>query len=236
MRKQEENQEEQDSVLIKTFIRIQDLEECYEAWVPYSYQGITGFIDLVLETKNGTLIFKFLRNAENLKRGTKSLKLEAMCYSRSQGLEKEEIDTYLVIKDTQRNRRAVFSQYTLLSNQPFEILFLNPAEESIESIGEMKENIPKLFQTRKMKLEKDALRKLISKPHHERIQRAILNCENSPDIVSEELVEKMDKYLERNYTPPNNITSLEKDFIDTQSDEVKENYEDKKIKNTKISN
>lgn len=236
MRKQEANQEEQDPDLIKSFVRIQDLKECYEAWVPYSYQGITGFIDLVLETKNGKSIFKFLRNAENLKRGVKSLKLEAMCYSRSQGLEKEEIDAYLMIKDNQRNRKAVFTQYNLLSNQPFEILFMDPADESIESIGEMKENVPKLFQTRKMRLEKDALRKLISKPHHERIQRAIFNCENSPDVVTEELVEEMDKYLERNYTPPNNITTLEKNFMEDQSDEVRENYEDKKIKNTKITN
>ncbi len=226
------NYEEENSDLVKSFIKIQDLQECYEVWAPYSYRGITGFVDLIIETGNGISIFKFLKNAKKLEQTVRSLKLEGMFYPKSQGLEEDNVDTYLVIQDNRRNRKAVFYQYTLLGNQPFEILFINATEETIESVAEMKENIPKLFQTRKKSLEKDALRKLISKPNHEKVERAILGCENSPEVVTEELVERMDKYLKRNETAPEDLTSLEKDFDKGKTDNINESCNKKEIEDT----
>ncbi len=224
--------EEENSDLIKTFINIQDLQESYEVWVPYSYRGITGFVDLVLDSENGVSIFKFVKNAKKLEQAAKSLKLEGLFYPKSQGLEEDEVDTYLVIKDNRRNRKAVFYQYTLLGNQPFEILFLNTTKETVESVAEMRENIPKLFQTKKMDLKKDALKKLISKPNHEEIERAILECKNPPYEVTEELVKSMDKYLKRNEKPPEDLTLLEKDFTKKQTEKINESCEDNGIKDT----
>lgn len=223
---------EENSDLVKSFIGIQDLQECYEVWVPYSHRGITGFVDLVLETGNGVSIFKFLKKAKKLEQAVRTLKLESLFYPKSQGLEEDEIQSYLVIKDNRRNRKAVFYQYTLLGNQPFEILFLDPTEEKIESVDEMKENIPKLFQTQKIRLEKDALKELISKPNHEEIERAILDCESSPDIVTEDLVKNMNKYLKRNETPPKDLTSLEKDTEKGQTGQINESCEDNGVKDS----
>lgn len=222
--------EEQNSDLIKTFINTHDLHEGYAVWVPYSYRGITGFVDLVLDSENGASIFKFVKDAKKLEQAAKSLKLEGLFYPKFQGMGEDEVDTYLVIKDNSRNRKGVFYQYTLLGNQTFEILFLNHTEEKIESVTEMKKNIPKLFQTRKMKLENDALRKLISKPNHEKVERAILDCENLPDVVSEDLVDSMDKYLKRNETPPKDLTSLGNNFVEKQPDQISESCEDDGIK------
>lgn len=132
-----------------------------------------------------------------------------MFYKKSQSQETKNIDSYLVVIDNKRNRKAIFYHYTLLAEQPFEILFLNKGKGTIESVSEMKENIPRLFQTKKIELRNDALKKLISNPNHDEIQRTILDSDNLPDTITGELVEKIDRYLKANEQPPENIASLE---------------------------
>ncbi|KXA89721.1 hypothetical protein AKJ62_02525 [candidate division MSBL1 archaeon SCGC-AAA259D14] len=204
--------EEENSELIKSFIRTMELQDNYEVWFPYSHGGKTGFIDLILKSRRRPSVFKFLKNGKKLKQTVKELKLETILYKRSRDTETEDVYSYLVINDNKRNRKSVLYQYGLLANQPFEILFLNQTEERIESITELKENIPKLFQTEDIRLGKGALRKLISRPNHGEIERAILGLENPPDEVTGSLVDKMDRYLQNNKKMPERILVSQKDL------------------------
>lgn len=97
---------------------------------------------------------------------------------------------------------------------------MNKGDGTIESISEMTENIPRLFQTQKMELEKDALRKLISKPNHDEIERAILDSNDSPETITGEIVEKVNKYLKKNDEPPEHIGLLLNENQNKQSLEV----------------
>ncbi len=222
--------QEDNSTLIKEFVKTQNLQDNYEVWVPFTYRGITGFVDLVIENDSSLSIFKFTKKAKKLKGVAKSLKLETLVYPKSRDKDFDEIQSYLVIADNRRNRKAVFYQYSLLGSQPFDIIFLDKGDGSIESISEMTENIPRLFQTQKMDLEKEALRNLISKPNHEEIERAILDSGDAPEIITGEMVKKVNNYLKKNDEPPENLVnlldndqpqhSLETDREGTETEEV----------------
>ncbi len=209
MRKLKGNTRAKNSGLIKSFIELKDFREDYEVWVPYIHRGIVGFIDLVIESEDEISIFKFVDEAKKIEDSVKGLKLESAIYPKTRDASSKNIESYLVISDNRKNRKTVLSKYSILGNQPFEILFLNEEEGYVESISELKDMLPRLFQTQEMKLDDGALKRLISKPNHSKIERAILNVEGSPKRITEELIEKMDRYVKRNDKLPEEFTSIE---------------------------
>lgn len=209
MRKLKGNARAKNSGLIKSFIELKDFREDYEVWVPYIHRGIVGFIDLVIESNEEISIFKFVDEAKKIENSVKSLKLERAIYPKARDASSKNIESYLVLSDSRKNRKIVLSKYSLLGNQPFEILFLNQEEGYVESISELKDMLPRIFQTKDMELDDGALKRLISKPNHTKIERAILNCDGSPKKITEDLIEKTDRYVKRNDKLPEEFTSIE---------------------------
>ncbi|KXB04791.1 hypothetical protein AKJ50_02015 [candidate division MSBL1 archaeon SCGC-AAA382A13] len=209
MRRLQKKLKEENSDLIESFINLQDNADDYEIWVPYFYHGIVGFIDLVVEGGSEISLFKFTRNTKKIEKVVKSLKLEKSVYPKSRNVtSKKNIQSYLVIEDGRKNRKSILSQEELLRKQPFEILFLDKGRNRIESIFELRDSLPRLFQTRNIRLNDEALEELITNPNHLRVERAILNLEDPPDEITGELVKKTERYIKRNDEPPENTESL----------------------------
>lgn len=210
MRKLQKKFKKENSDLIKSFIRLQDQPENYEVWVPYFHHGIVGFIDLVIENESEISLFKFVEDAKKIEKAVKSLKLESTVYPKSRDISSKEMHTYLVIEDGDKNRSSVLSQDDILQDQPFEILFINREKESIESIFELKDNLPRLFQTRNIRLEEDALDALVTNPNHSRVERAILNLDDPPEVITKRFVKKIQRYMRKNNRPPKDLDTLKK--------------------------
>lgn len=208
MRKFKEDIKGKNSDLIKSFIELKNFRKDYEAWVPYIHHGIAGFIDLVIESKSEISIFKFVEKAKKIERAVKSLKLESTIYPKTREISSKKVKSYLILLDNRKNRKAVISQYSLLGNQPFKILFLDRENERIESISELKDTLPRLFKTKNMRLDDGALKKLISKPNHHEIEEAILKCGDSLNLITVDLIEKIDNYLKRNEEIPEDFISV----------------------------
>ncbi len=205
------------SDLIKSFIEIQEDPENYEPWVPYSHQGIVGFIDLVIERPSEISLFKFSREAEKIEKIIKNFKLEIIVYPKSRNMASKEIKSYLVFEDSKKNRRKVLSQEKLLKKQPFDIMFLDKDRGRIESIFELRDSLPRLFQTRKIRLEPRALQELFTNPNHDQISRALINLEDPPDKITRKLVRKTERYIERNDEFPNRTENLEREEKESRS-------------------
>lgn len=208
-RKRVSKKEKKNTELIRTFIDMQDIRDNYEVWAPYFYHGVIGFADLVVETRSDISLFKFRRKAEKLEESVKSLKLENKFLPKARNAGSKRVHSYLVFADKEKNRQLILSQFQLLENQPFEILLLDRKRNRVESLFEMREIIPRLFQTRDMRLEEEALDDLVKKPNCAEIERAILNLDDSPDMVTSELVEQVDGYMKRYDEPPGGLEAIE---------------------------
>ena len=207
--KKDKNKENED--LIRSFIDLLGLREDYEVWVPYNYRGILGFIDLVIDKEGDLSLFKFVHDAQSLEEAVKSLKLETAIYPKSRNTDSDDIDSYLIIEDSKKNRRITLSQERLLDNQPFEILLLDKNKKHIEAIYELKYTIPRQFKAKDITLSEKALDSLIEKPNHTEVEEAILNLDNPPKSVSEDFVRKTHTYVKRNDELPENLSSLKKE-------------------------
>ncbi len=208
MRKLQKKLKKENSGLIKSFIQLQDQPENYEVWVPYFHHGIVGFIDLVIENESEVSLFKFIKDGKKIEKAVKSLKLECSVFPESRSITSKDIHAYLVIEDGEKNRKSVLSQEKLLQDQPFEILFLNRDKGSIESIFELRDNLPRLFQTKGIRLDEKALDALITNPNHSRVERAILNLENLPEVITKRFVKKIQRYMRKNNRPPKDVDTL----------------------------
>ncbi|KXA93139.1 hypothetical protein AKJ66_02725 [candidate division MSBL1 archaeon SCGC-AAA259E22] len=204
--------EKGNSELIRSFINLKDNAENYEVWVPYSYHGILGFIDLIIEKGSEISIFKFARDAKNIEKIVKNFKLEITVYPKTRETSSKNIGSYLVFEDSKQNRRKVLSEKKLLEKQPFEIMFLNEEKNRIESIFKLRDSLPRLFQTRKIRLNEEALQELITNPNHNQIERAILNLEDPPETITRELVRETERYIERKDEFPSNTETLKKEI------------------------
>jgi len=208
MKKIQKKLKKNNSELIESFIDLQDQSENYEIWVPYFHQGIVGFIDLVIKNENETSLFKFIKKTKNIEEAIKSLKLEHSVYPKSQSVPSKTLTSYLVIEDREKNRKDILSRKKLIENQPFELLFLDKKRKRIESIFELRDNLPRLFQTENIRLEESALDALAINPNHSQIERGILNLEDPPKIITKRFVRKMQRYLKLNKKPPKNVEKL----------------------------
>lgn len=208
MRRLKEKFKNKNSDLIKSFLQLQGHPENYEVWAPYVYHGIIGFVDLVIESRSEISLFKFARDSKSIEEDVKGLKLESSIYPKSRSVASKDVNSYLVIADNRKNRKMVLSQKRLLEEQPLEILFLNEEEGRIESIFELRYDTPRLFQAESLRIEDKALNDLISRPDHSRIERALLNLEDSPEVITKGLVQKTSRYLKRNDESPDDISSL----------------------------
>lgn len=226
---------EGNSDLIKSFIELQDNPENYEAWVPYSHHGIVGFIDLVIERGSEISLFKFARNAKKLEKLIKNFKLEIIVYPKSSNITSKEISSYLVFEDSKKNRKKVLSHEKLLKQQPFDIMFLDEDKGRMESIFELRESLPRLFQTRKIRLDDEALDELITNPMHDKIERALINLEDPPEEISRKLVRKTERYIERNDEFPNKTENLEKGTGETRTKSYGRRSRESDVKKAKQS-
>lgn len=221
------------SDLIKTFIDAMEIRDNYEVWVPYQYRGVLGFIDLVTEENSRISLFKFLSDASDLEKAVKNLKLEKEVYPKSRGVEKN-IKSYLVVEDTDSNRKSIISLDPLLKEQSFEILLLNRDENSVESYFESKYSIRQLFKSENLHLEDDGLDELIKRENHGEITRAILEIDDPPKSVDRKFIRKVASYLKRNDQIPDSVDSLEK-----QNERTRESYrtrpDDVSVKETEQS-
>lgn len=208
MKKIQKKLKENNSELIESFIELQDQSENYEIWVPYFHQGIVGFIDLVIKNENETSLFKFIKKTKNIEEAIKSLKLEQSVYPKSQSTHSKTIHSYLVIEDREKNRKDILTREKLVKNQPFELLFLDRERKRIESIFELRDNLPRLFQTKNIRLEESALDTLTINPNHSEIERGLLNLEDPPQVITKRFVRKMQRYLKLNKKPPKNVEKL----------------------------
>ncbi len=196
------------SDLIKSFIKLQEQPESYEVWVPYFHHGIVGFIDLVIENESEVSLFKFIKEGKKIEKAVKSLKLESSVFPESRNITSKEMHTYLVVEDGEKNRKSVLSQEKLLQDQPFDILFLDENKERIESIFELRDNLPRLFQTQDIRLEEGALEALITNPEHSQVERAILNLDDPPEVITRRFVKKIQRYMRKNNRPPKDVDTL----------------------------
>ena len=199
---------EKNSDLIKAFLELKGHPDNYEVWAPYAHRGIVGFIDLVIESRKEISVFKFTRDAKDIEEDVKGLKLETSVYPKSRNIDSKEIRPYLVVSDSRKNRDRILTNHRLLEDQPFEILMLNEERGQIEEIFGLKYSIPRLFQSEGLRLEEGALGEIISRPDHEDIEEAILNLDNPPESIDKEIINKVDRYLKRNETPPEDVSVL----------------------------
>ncbi|KXB03956.1 hypothetical protein AKJ48_03565 [candidate division MSBL1 archaeon SCGC-AAA261O19] len=117
--------------------------------------------------------------------------------------------SFWVIPSPLRNFTLSISQIRLLEKQPFEILLLDMEVDNVESLFELRKIIPRLFQTKDMRLEEEALDDLTRRPNCAKIVRAILNLGDSPDTVTDELVERVAEYMKMEDEPPENLKEIE---------------------------
>lgn len=235
MRKLQKKMEQKNSDLIKSFISIQDHPENYEVWVPYFHRGIVGFIDLIIDSGSEISIFKFAEKAKEIEKVVKSLKLESSVYPKSRNITSKDINPYLVIKDGEKNRKTILSQETLLSKQPFDLLFIDKERRRVESIFELRDSLPRLFQTRNIRLDDDALDYLITKPNHSRIESAIVGLEDPPDIITKEFLQKIERYLRKNEEPPEDTDSLREYLSKRRTETYRTGSEESSVKKAKQS-
>lgn len=198
----------ENSDLIVSFLELWGFQENYEVWAPYHYQGILGFVDLVIEGKSEISLFKFARDTSNLEEDVKSLKLESQVFPKSRDSSPREVRSYLVLADSEENRRSIISSKKLLERQSFEILLLDQREKRLESIFELRYSVPRIFQTEGIDLEDEALDELICKPNHEELERALLDLDDPPHTITKDLVEEVDLYFKKNEQPPRDISSI----------------------------
>ncbi|KXB07105.1 hypothetical protein AKJ51_01990 [candidate division MSBL1 archaeon SCGC-AAA382A20] len=217
MRRIQKKLKEGNSDLIETFIEVQGRPENYEVWVPYSYHGIIGFIDLVVEGGTDISLFKFSKSAKNIEKLVKNFKLEIKIYPKSRNELSKNINSYLVFEDSKKNRKSIFSQEKLLEKQPFDIMFLNMEQEQIESLSELRDSLPRLFQTKKIRLEDEAIQELVTNPSHDQIESAILNLEDPPEVITKKFVRKTERYIERNNEFPHKTANLRKEADGTHT-------------------
>ncbi len=231
MKKIQKKLKKNNSELIESFIELQDQSENYEIWVPYFHQGIVGFIDLVIKNENETSLFKFIKKTKNIEEAIKSLKLEQSVYPKSQSTHSKTIHSYLVIEDREKNRKDILTREKLVKNQPFELLFLDRERKRIESIFELRDNLPRLFQTKNIRLEESALDALTINPNHSEIERGLLNLEDPPQVITKRFVRKMQRYLKLNKKPPKNVEKLKQSKRD-QKETYPTNTSKDDLKNT----
>lgn len=208
LRKLQKKFKKENSDLIKSFISLQDQPENYEVWVPYHHHGIVGFIDLVVKSESEISLFKFIKNAKKIEKAVKSLKLERTVFPKSRNITSKEIHTYLVVGDGEKNRKSVLSQERILQDQPFDILFLDRERGRVESIFELRDNLPRLFQTKNSRLEESALDALITNPDHSQVESAILKLDDPPEVITRRFIKKIQRYLRKNNRPPKDIDTL----------------------------
>lgn len=235
MKKLKKKMNKENSDLIESFIQLQDHPENYEVWVPYFHQGIVGFIDLVIENENEISLFKFSKKANNLEEDIKALKLEKSVFPKSRAITSKTIHSYLVLKDSEKNRETVLSKEDLIENQPLDLLFLDKGRKRIESVFELKDNIPRLFQTEDIRLEKNALKALSTNPNHSEIERAILELEDPPKAITKRFVRKIQRYMKLNKQPPKNVEKLEESRVNQSKETYQPNSEKTDLKNTQKS-
>lgn len=208
-RRKGSKEERRNNALVEAFIDIQDLRDNYEVWAPYFHGGVIGFADLVVETRSNVSLFKFRSDAENLEEPVKGLKLESKFLPEARNAGSKTVRSYLVFEDKERNRKSILSRLKLLENQPFEILLLDRERGCVESLFELREVAPRLFQTKGMRLEERALDDLVEKPNRAEIERAILDLDDPPGTVTKELVERVAGYMKRNGEPPEDLEAVE---------------------------
>ncbi|KXA95063.1 hypothetical protein AKJ36_01610 [candidate division MSBL1 archaeon SCGC-AAA259I07] len=182
------------------------LKDGYEAWVPYAHRGLVGFVDLVVDKNGRKFLFEFLSGVKNMEKAVKNTKLKAKIYKKAESASGS-IDSYLVLKDREPNRKAVVQNEEMLKTQPFGILFFD-GERTVSYSG-TKERVPRVFQTRGVELETSALNYLIGKPNHEKMEEAILNLEDLPETIDRDFVEKVERYIQVKGMPPEGASALE---------------------------
>ncbi len=199
---------EKNSDLIKNFLELKGYPENYEVWAPYAHRGLVGFVDLIIKNRNEISLFKFTRDSKNIEKDVKSLKLESSVYPKSRNIDSKQIKSYLVVSDSRKNRNRILNSYRLLEDQPFGVLMLNKEKEKIEQIFDLKYSVPRVFQSEDLRLKDEALVEVISRPNHEEIEEAIFNLENPPEVIDKEIVKRVDSYLKKNESPPEDVSVL----------------------------
>lgn len=204
-RQREKATKRENIALIRSFIDNSEFGSDYEVWAPYIYRGLVGFVDLVVRRKKRTFLLEFLTGVEEMERTVKSIKLKTKIFKEKRGTT-QSINAHMVLEDKKANREAVIQNGALLEHQPFGILFFD-GERTVSYSG-TKERVPRLFQTRGVELEKDALEYLIGEPNHEEIERAVLNLEDPPETIDRKFVERVKRYIQVKGVPSEGTSSL----------------------------
>lgn len=114
----EDPRDQEHAELIEEFLQLEEWQnpEEYKIEEPYNYYGERGFIDLLIIMKGTYYLFEFKTELRDIGETIRQVKKMGKYYPKEKDLSSESIHSYLVVKDTEENRKRIWKHRNLFKD------------------------------------------------------------------------------------------------------------------------